>query len=191
MLSRNRTAIEAPSFIQPDNTVLLVIDYQDRLLPAIREADSCIAAATKMIKVAKVLDVPIILTEQYPAGLGRTCARLAELLTDVPLIEKMTFSACVEELTAQLRKLARPHVLVTGIEAHVCVQQTVLGLLQLGYSPYVCADGVSSRHILDRDTAIERMRQAGAVVTTTESAIFELVGEAGTETFKKILPIVK
>jgi nicotinamidase-related amidase len=190
-MTEDRTAHPAPSLIQPDDTVLLVVDMQDKLLPTIDQADRCIQATTRIIKAGKCLGLPILLTEQYPAGLGRTCAALAELLTDVPLIEKTRFTACVEQVTAQLRALARPHVLVTGIEAHVCVQQTVLDLLRLGYSPYVCADGVSSRRPIDRDVAIQRMRHAGAVVTTTESAIFELLGQAGTDTFKEILKIVK
>ena len=92
---------------------------------------------------------------------------------------------------SRLAELARPHVIVTGIEAHVCVQQTVLDLLRTGHLPYLCVDAVGSRRPLDRDTAIQRMRQAGAVITTTESVIFELLGEAGTEQFKRILKIVK
>ncbi|MFI5379181.1 MAG: hydrolase [Tepidisphaerales bacterium] len=172
-------------------TVLLVIDVQERLLPAIHESEQCAANVRKMIDAAKVLGVPLIVTEQYPAGLGPTCASIREALGDEKAIEKMRFSACVEATTARLGELDRRQVLVVGIEAHVCVQQTVLDLLRLDYNPYVCADAVSSRRAIDRDTALARMRQAGAIITTSESAIFELLGEAGTNQFKQVLKIVK
>lgn len=177
--------------MSPDNTALLVVDVQDKLLPAIHEAETCVEACQRMVRAAQVLEVPVIVTEQYPAGLGRTCAALLSLLAGIPIIEKTRFSACVDATINRLREVNRPHVVVVGIEAHVCVQQSVLDLLRLGHVPYVCRDAVASRRPLDRDTAIERMRQAGAVVTTTESAIFELLGRAGTEAFKRVLAIVK
>jgi len=180
-----------PERICPQDSVLFVVDYQDKLLPAIHDADRWVEAARRMIEAAKVLDVPILLTEQYPPGLGRTCSALSEALGDVQPIEKTLFSACVPAVVDRLRELARPNVIVVGIEAHVCVQQTVLDLLRAGYTVYLCADAVGSRRPLDRDTAIDRCRQGGAIVTTTESATFELLGEAGTEQFKRILKIVK
>jgi nicotinamidase-related amidase len=97
----------------------------------------------------------------------------------------------VDSVMRALAQLSRRQVIVVGIEAHVCVQQTVLDLLRAGYLPYVCADAVSSRQPLDRQTAMARMRQAGAIITTTESVIFELLGQAGTQQFKQILRIVK
>lgn len=172
-------------------SVLLVIDVQEKLLPAMRESESCLANVRKMVQAAQTLAVPVIVTEQYPAGLGPTCASIRDALGDARGIEKMRFSACVEATTARLRELDRRQVIVVGIETHVCVQQTVLDLLRLDYNPYVCADAVSSRNAIDRDTALARMRQAGAVITTTESAIFELLGEAGTSQFRQVLKIVK
>ena len=172
-------------------TVLLVIDVQVKLLPAMQDSEQCVANVRKMIEAAKVLAVPVVVTEQYPAGLGATCTAIREAIGDEKAIEKMRFSACVEATTARLRELDRRQVIVVGIEAHVCVQQTVLDLLRLDYNPYVCADAVSSRRVIDRDTGLARMRQAGAIITTTESAIFELLGEAGTSQFKQILKIVK
>ncbi len=177
--------------MRPDNTVLLVVDVQDKLLPAIHEADNVVEFARRMIEAAKVLGLPILAAEQYPQGLGRTCAILREAFAPVQPVEKTLFSACVARIAERLREVDRLNVLVVGIEAHVCVQQTVLDLVRLGYTPFVCADAVGSRRPLDRDTAIERMRQAGAVITTTESATFELLGEACTDAFKKILKIVK
>lgn len=177
--------------LRPDATVLLVVDVQDRLLPAIHEADQVVEAARRMVNAARVFELPILLTEQYPAGLGRTCQVLRDSLAGISPIEKTRFSGCVQAVTDSLRDLSRPAVIVVGIEAHVCVQQTVLDLLALGYKPYVCADAVGSRRPLDRDIALARMRQAGAVITTTESLTFELTAEAGTDTFRRILKIVK
>jgi nicotinamidase-related amidase len=174
-----------------DASALLVVDVQEKLLPAIDGAEQCLAAAQKMVQSAKVLGIPILVTEQYPAGLGHTCPSLRQLLADAPIEEKIRFSACVEGITHRLAERSRRTVIVVGIEAHVCVQQTVLDLLRAGYLPYVCADAVSSRRPLDRDTALARMRQAGAIVTTVESAIFELLGEAQGDRFKQILKIVK
>lgn len=175
----------------PEETCLLVVDIQERLAPAIHEFEKLLPVARQLVEAAGVLDLPIIVTEQYPRGLGRTVPGLGELLAGVPVIEKMRFTACVQATVERLGGLGRGAVIVTGIEAHVCVQQTVLDLLRLGYRTYVCADAIGSRRPFDRDTAIERMRAAGAIITTAESVIFELTDEAGTDTFKKILKIVK
>lgn len=180
-----------PDRMNPDDTVLLVVDLQDKLLPAIHEADACVEQCRRMIEAAKVLGVPLLVTEQYPSGLGATCAVLRDALGGAETFEKTAFSSCVEPLVARLRELARPNVVVVGIETHVCVQQTVLDVLRLGYTAYVCADAVGSRRPLDRDMAVARMRQAGAIITTIESVIFELTGEAATETFRRVLRIVK
>ncbi|NLX15098.1 MAG: hydrolase [Phycisphaerales bacterium] len=177
--------------LRPETAALLVIDVQDRLLPAISEAEQRVEYIRRMIEAAKVLQVPILATEQYPAGLGRTCETIQSCLEGITYIEKMSFSACEQRLIDRLAELDRSQIIVVGIEAHVCVQQTTLDLLRMGYAVYVCTDAVGSRRTLDAAVAFERMRQAGAIVTTTESVTFELLGRAGTEAFKKILPIVK
>lgn len=180
-----------PPALRPQETLVLIIDIQERLVPAIHEVDGCLDAAGKLIAAARVLGVPMLATEQYPQGIGPTLASLREQIADVPVVEKTRFSACVQPLIEKLAEAKRRSIVVVGIEAHVCVQQTVLDLLRLGYVPYLCVDAVGSRRPLDRDTAIQRMRDAGAIITTTESVIFELTGEAGTDMFKKILRIVK
>jgi nicotinamidase-related amidase len=177
--------------LKTQDVVLLVIDVQEKLLPAMQDAAMCEANVRKITQAARTLGVPVVVTEQYPAGLGHTCAAVRDALGEEPAIEKMRFSACVEPTMTRLTSLSRKIVIVVGIETHVCLQQTVLDLLRLGYVPYVCADAVSSRRPIDRDTALARMRQAGAVVTTIESVIFELLGEAGTAQFKQILKIIK
>ncbi len=150
------------------------------------------AASAKMIRAGRVLGLPIVVTEQYPKGIGPTDAGIRALLADVPVIEKMTFSSCgVGAARMRLSELGRLHVLVIGIEAHVCVQQTVLDLIEFAYVPFVLADAIGSRSPDDRAVALERMRQAGAIVTSTEAIIFELCREAGTPLFKELLPLIK
>ena len=180
-----------PAMLTAETAVLLVVDVQERLMPTIHESDGIITTVGRMIRAAGILEVPVVVTEQYPAGLGPTCAAIRDLLGETPIFEKTRFSACVEPVVEHLGSLGRPNVIVVGIETHVCVQQTVLDLLRLGYMPYVCADAVSSRVPLNRDVAMTRMQQAGAVVTTTESVIFEALGESGTDRFKAILTLVK
>ena len=179
--------------LKPEASALVVVDLQDRLLAAMINADAIVAAAERMIRAANVLQVPIIVTEQYPNGLGKTCNAIQSAIDnkDVKAVEKLRFTGCVDDVVNQLASLQRRSVIVVGVEAHVCLQQTVLDLLRLGYQPYVCVDAITSRRALDREVAIERMRDAGAVITTTESVIYELLDRAGTDQFKQILKIVK
>jgi nicotinamidase-related amidase len=177
--------------LRPETAALFVVDMQDRMLAAIESADACVEMSRRMIEAAKILDVPTIATEQYPAGLGKTHETIQNSLGSALIFEKTRFSGCVEEVVSKLRELDRSLVIVVGVEAHVCIQQTVLDLLRLGFTPYVCADGVGSRRQLDSAAGLERMRQAGAVITTTESVIFELLGDAANPAFKQIHAIVK
>lgn len=180
--------------LRSDDALLVVVDIQERLLPKIEDGQSVAEAAIRLIRAARVLDVPILVTEQYPKGIGPTVGPIREAVGEGlgRPIEKMTFGCGgAPEFVSALAAANRTRVLLVGIEAHVCVQQTALDLLDLGYVPFVCADAVGSRRRIDRDTAIDRMRQAGAVITTTESAIFELAVRAGTESFRELLKIVK
>jgi nicotinamidase-related amidase len=173
---------------------LLVIDLQEKLLPAINGAEDVVARSLQMIQAGRLLELPVVWTEQYVKGLGRTDERVRDLLAQMAVepIEKLSFSCCGAEFVRQrLSQINRQQMIVIGIESHVCVQQTVLDLLAMGKDVYVPADAVGSRRSLDYDIALGRMRQAGAVVTTVESLIFELLKEAGTETFKSMLKIVK
>lgn len=180
--------------LRRDDTTLLVVDFQERLLPQIHGGEQAAEAAMRMIRAAGVLTVPIVTSEQYPRGLGPTVPGVRDAYPAGAFqpIEKTTFSCCgTEAIVDAIRATRRNAVVVVGIEAHVCVQQTVLDLLSLGHATFVCADAIGSRREFDCRIAIDRMRQAGAVVTTTESGIFELLGRAGTDQFKQILPIVK
>jgi nicotinamidase-related amidase len=181
---KNRLAI--------DRAQLLIVDIQEKLLPHIHDYQNMLAQAEKMIRAAVALEIPVTISEQYPRGLGPTHPTLVAAATGAPRTEKMTFSYCAEPACAKrISSLLRPDVLLVGMEAHVCVQQTALDLLEMQMQPYVLADAVGARRPRDYDIALERMRHAGAIVTTVESAIFQLVHASGTDLFKRILPIVK
>lgn len=179
--------------LSEQQAALVVIDLQEKLLPAIHEAERITDACRLMIRAAEAFELPMLLTEQYPKGLGTTVLPIMELIgpVGVEAIEKTLFSACTEGFCDALKATQRKQVIVVGIESHVCVQQTVLDLRRMGYNVWVCADAVGSRDPFDCEMALHRMRQAGAFVTTTESVIFELTREAGTERFKQVLKIVK
>ncbi len=169
---------------------LLIVDVQVKLLPLIPVTEQLVANCRRLILGAEILDVPVYATEQYPKGLGRTVDDLAELLDDIP--EKQRFS-CAEVLawgTAAAQHDDRDKVVVAGIEAHVCVLQTVLDLISQGFHVYVPADAVASRHRFDWKIALRRMSDSGAVVTTTESVLFEWSEVAGTPEFKQISKLI-
>lgn len=178
--------------LSPENSVLICIDYQEKLLPKIHLAKEIIKKAVLMVKSAKVLKVPVVVTEQYPKGLGRTVAELREALGDHEPIEKIHFNCFGSERFArELEKLGRENLLTMGIEAHVCVYQTVVEALDRGYQVYLLEDAVSSRSPEDRRIAFERMVQAGAKPSSVEMAIYEMLKAAGTPEFKEILKFVK
>ncbi|MCA9069138.1 MAG: isochorismatase family protein [Planctomycetaceae bacterium] len=168
-----------------------MVDVQEKLIPAIPVADQLITNCRKLIDGAKALAIPIAGTEQYPRGLGKTVPALAEHLGEMP--EKVRFS-CAEVLGWQPSTTdtdSRDQIIVAGIEAHVCVQQTVLDLLAVGFRVYVPADAIASRKKLDWKIALDRMSTHGAIITTTESVLFECCEIAGTPEFKTISQLVK
>ncbi len=171
---------------------LLVVDIQERLLPAIFEKERVVQNSLRLLKAASALGVPVFATEQYRKGLGATVPEIAAALGQVRPLEKLAFSSCgaagfLEAL--QQRKVSQ--AILCGIEAHVCVCQTCLDLLEEGYGVFVAADAISSRTAENHRLAIERMRYAGAVIVSTEMVLFELLGAAGTEEFKKVLELVR
>ena len=174
---------------------LLVVDIQDAFAPHITGWDAVTSRARIMIEAARKLDAAVTATEQYPERLGPTIAPVKAALDGLPIFPKTAFSSLrVPEVLARITDTRPVHLLLVGIEAHVCVLQTALDALALpggGVTPYVLVDAVSSRRPLDRDTAFRRLECAGAVLSTVESAIFEMLGRAGTARFKSILPLVK
>ena len=175
-----------------EKSALLIIDVQERILGVMNEHEKLMINILKLVKGAKILHVPIFYTEQYPKGLGSTAKLLLDELTEVDAIQKMSFSCSgAGDLFQSLIDRGISQVIVCGIESHVCVQQTVLDLLANGFQVDLAADACSSRSTTDYDFAMQRMRQHGAEVTTTESVLFELLQVCGTDEFKAVSRLVK
>jgi nicotinamidase-related amidase len=171
---------------------LVVIDIQERLLPSIFESERVVRNTVRLIKGARVLGIAVLVTEQYKKGLGATTQAIAAEIADLPLMEKIAFSACgAAGFQQALKKKKISDVIVCGIEAHVCVSQTCLDLLDNGFRVFVVVDAMSSRTTENHFIAVERMRDAGGIVVSTEMVLFELLEKAGTEEFKQILTLVK
>jgi len=169
---------------------LLVVDMQDKLLALIPDHDRVIARCVALIHAARALGLPVWATEQYPRGLGPSAAAIAGLIPERPA--KTTFHCCgVPQLLEQLYGRSIRHVTVAGIEAHVCVAQTALELLDLGFRVQVPADAVASRHTIDWEFALRRLERAGAVVSTTESVLFEWTERSDRPEFKTISELIK
>src|SRR5919199_3972381 len=167
-----------PTQMSPADTGLLVIDVQEKLMPKIPAAEAVVRNIAFLIDAARLLDLPVRATEQYPKGLGATLPELARRLPERP--DKTAFSCCaVPAVVETFRRQARPKILLAGIETHVCVLHTALDLLALDFRVYVAADAVGSRYPQDHEVALRRMEQAGAVLTTSETCVFEWVGGAG------------
>jgi nicotinamidase-related amidase len=175
-----------------EQSLLLIVDIQEKLAPAINNADNVVANTIKLVHAAKHLNIPIIASEQYPKGLGRTAHELRELLPSDSLVEKTHFSCMAEPgFSDLLKKANRTQIIVCGMEAHVCVLQTALDLHAEGYSSIVVADGVSSRRWESYELGLARMRSAGVTVVSTEMVLFEWIRQAATEQFKVLLPLIK
>jgi nicotinamidase-related amidase len=172
------------------HAALLAVDMQDKLLKLIPDHERVVAKLVALIRGAKLLSLPTWATEQYPRGLGPTAAAIAELIPDRPA--KTTFHCCaVPQLLEQIYGRNVRHVTVAGIEAHVCVAQTALELLDLGFTVQVPADAVASRHKIDWEFALRRLERAGAIISTTESVLFEWTETADRPEFKAISELIK
>lgn len=178
--------------IEASEAQAICIDIQERLFPHIHEHDELARRCGILIRGLDLLGVPIHVTEQYPSGLGRTITPIQDALGTYEPIEKTTFSCFgAPDIVASVLSSDRHQHILFGIETHVCVQQTALDILAQGRTVVVVEDCVSSRNPNDKRIAIERMRQAGAIITTMESLLFELLVEAGSATFKTISGLVK
>jgi nicotinamidase-related amidase len=174
--------------LDPERTALVVIDVQEGFRKAVPSFDQVARATAALVKGAKAMGIPIVLTEQYPKGLGKTAPEIADQLPHgLAPIEKVTFSAPEAE---GFDLAGRDQALVCGIEAHVCVNQTTLDLLDEGVEVHVVRDAVGSRFDENRDVGLAKAERAGAVITSVETALFELVGGAGTDEFKQVQSVV-
>ena len=172
-----------------EDCLLLVIDIQERLIPVIHQHEEVIHNANILLKGMEILGVPVIVTEQYPKGLGNTCKEII-LGDDAKVMEKITFSCLANDYIKESVQ-SKKQIIICGVEAHICVLKTALDLLDEGYQVHLITDAVSSRKKENKQVAIERMKQSGVFISSTEMILFQLLDKAGTEEFKLISKLIK
>jgi nicotinamidase-related amidase len=178
--------------LKREDCMLLIIDVQEAFVPSLHEPYPVIKNIVKLVNGADVLGIPIILTEQYPKGIGETVPHILDRIGSHSYVEKDTFS-CFKEprFVEQLSETGKSQIILTGIEAHVCVTKTALDAIDAGFEVYVVDDAVTSRTKRNRDLGVRRMERAGAIVESTESALFACIERSDDETFKQIHRIIK
>ncbi len=175
-----------------ENSALVLIDVQAKLALAMHDRQRFLDNTIKLVEGSRILGLPVLWTEQNPAGLGPTIPEIAELLSDHNPLSKLSFSCCGnEEFIKELKKLNRQNMLVAGIETHVCVYQTAADLVDLNYDVQIVADAVASRTAENKQVGLEKCKQAGASLTSTETVLFELLKIAKGDKFKEIIKVVK
>ncbi len=180
--------------LEAEQCTLVVVDIQEKLLPPIFNKETMVKNAQLLIRLAKILSIPAMVTTQYRKGLGDTVPEIASLLADVRTIDKLEFGCFgSEEFHSRLKKLPdnRNTLLLCGMEAHICVTQTALGALNDGYLVHVASDAVGARTEWNWKIGLDRMRAAGAVISSTEMMMYELLRCSGTPQFKELLPFIK
>ncbi len=180
--------------LEAEQCALVVVDIQEKLLPPIWEKERFVRNAQLLIRLAGILKIPALVTTQYSKGLGNTVPEVASLLPDSAPIDKLTFSCFGSDVFCSLLKRLpgqRTTALLCGMETHICVMQTALGALREGYLVHVASDAVSSRTELNWRIGLDRMRAAGAILSSTEMIIYELLRASGTPAFRELLPYLK
>lgn len=178
--------------LKKDDTLLVVIDFQERLMPAMYEKEELEDKMVKLAKGARVMGIPVLVSQQYTKGLGPTIPSIAEALGEFTPFDKTSFSVMKHpEMAEAVRAAGCRNVIMAGIESHICVEQSALDLLEEGYQVFICGDCVSSRKPVDVRMAKSRMKEAGAVYTSMEAILFELCGGAKEAGFKDISAIIK
>lgn len=178
--------------LNKEQTLFVLVDVQGKLAKIVHESDTLIDNLIKLIQGLRILRIPIIWVEQYPEGLGSTVGEVAQHLTGLEPIRKMSFSACQNETFVQaVKTTGRRQLLVAGIEAHICVYQTSVELIGLGYEVQVVTDAVSSRTLANKLIGLEKMKSAGVASTSVETALFELMRVAEGDDFKQIIKLLK
>jgi nicotinamidase-related amidase len=197
ILASFREQLDMPhvNILERDLAVLVVVDVQERMLGAITTspAERIIQRSARLIEAARILDIPVLYTEQNPKGIGATDPRLTTLLQPTGKLIQKTACSCWRQETFReaLQATRREHVILCGLEAHVCIQQTALDLLRVDYVPFVATDAIGSRDLEDLTAAIDRMARAGVVLSTSEALLFELIERCDDPHFKEILRLVK
>lgn len=180
--------------LEAEQCALIVVDIQEKLLPPIWEKERMVRNSQLLIRLAGILKIPALATTQYMKGLGNTIPEISSLLPDTPTVDKLMFSCFGSEAFCSLLKRLpgqRTTVLLCGMETHICVMQTALGALREGYLVHVAADAVSSRVELNWRIGLQRMRDAGCVISSTEMIMYELLRSSGSPAFRELLPYLK
>jgi nicotinamidase-related amidase len=180
--------------LEAERCTLIVVDIQEKLLPPIFQKDQLLKNSQLLIRLAGILKIPALVTTQYARGLGKTTPEIASLLPETQPIDKQMFSCFgSDEFCSLLKRLPgnRNTVLLCGMESHICVMQTALGALREGYIVHIASDAVSSRTEWNWKIGLERMRAAGAIISSTEMILYELLRSSGSPAFKELLPYLK
>lgn len=182
-----------PNILRPEKSAFLIVDIQEAFRQSIADFGEIARRTAVFARGAQLLNIPVLVTEQYPKGLGKTVAEIADVLTaETEIFEKTAFSSCGARLFAEkLEKTGARQIIVAGIEAHVCVNQTVHDLLALGLQTHLLTDCISSRAPENRKIALKKMRQSGAISSSVEMALFELMRDARHEQFKAVQKLIK
>lgn len=177
--------------LEPQDTILVVIDIQEKLMASMKDRERVYKNVNLLLEAGRQINIPVLLTEQYPQGLGSTAPEIADNLTDYKYLEKISFSACTPGFYDVLRESGRKTVIITGSETHICVFQTVRDLIEAGYNVHLVRDAVCSRFDENYENGIQLMHDCGAVITNTETIVFDLLKQAGTPQFKIMSKLVK
>jgi nicotinamidase-related amidase len=185
--------MQHPNILELSQSALLIIDMQEAFRYNINNFDECAERTAIAAQAAHLLNVPILVTEQYPKGLGDTAKEIADVLAeDVQIIEKTAFSSCgAQDCQSVLQATKATHIMVAGLEAHICVNQTVHDLLSQNFKVHLLTDCITSRNKKDRKIGLDKMRQSGAIPSSVEMALFELLRDARHEQFKSIQGLIK
>ena len=183
----------AASLLRPERTALVLIDLQERLLPAISGREGILANSVRLLRLASILGLPVVLTTQYRKGLGEIAQAIQDAAPGVEALDKVTFGCFWNDgFLTRLGELPdRDQLLVAGVETHICVCQTVLGALEKSYAAHVMSDATGSRAEANHHIGLARMERAGALLSSTEMAIYELLGRSDASAFKQMLPLLK
>ncbi len=177
---------------EKSQSILLVIDLQAGLSPVIKEFSDVALQTSKLLEATQLLGIPCLFTEQSPSKLGHTCAKLTPYLTTINCFHKTHFSACMESSFLKLlANTKKTKVVIAGTEAHVCVLQTSLDLIAAGYQVFIVDDAVASRNVKHKELALKQLQAAGAILSSTETVLFQWLERAETDQFRALLPLIK
>lgn len=181
-----------PNLLERENSVLLIIDVQEKFRQHIDNFSELTKTIPILIEASKMLDIPTVVTEQYPEGLGTTISEISNRLGAYECIRKRVFSCCQQEsFVKHLARLKRKQILVAGIESHVCVNQSVHDLLAIGYMPHLIAEAIGSRTAANKQIGIKKMTASGAILSSLEMALFELLKDSADATFREVQRLIK